>query len=99
MPAMGDLWLHIHCSNFKNRTSVMIYTVEIERLQSTFNAIRFRKQDTLLNKGQNPRHEIQFSRKNLVLLKDLNCQVTDAVTCLQWAQYLSEGLPVIRIII
>jgi len=41
---------------------------------------------------------MQFSRKNLALLTDLNLKFPDAVTRLEWAQYLAEGLTMIRII-
>jgi hypothetical protein len=76
----------------------MIYTIETEQPQSTFNNFRYRKSDTLRNTGQNLRSEMQFSRKNLALLTDLNFKFTDAVTRLQWAQYLAEGQPMTRII-
>lgn len=64
----------------------------------TFNNFRCRKSDTLLNIGQNLRPEMQFSRKNLALLTDLNFKLTDAVASLQWAEYLAEGPPRTRII-
>jgi len=41
---------------------------------------------------------MQFSRKNLALLTDLNFKFTDAVARLQWAQYWQEGPPMTRII-
>ena len=63
----------------------MIYTIETEHQQSTFNTFRLRKSDTLLNIGQNLRSEMQFSWKNLELLKDFNLKFTDVITRLQWA--------------
>lgn len=73
----------------------MICTIETEHTQSTFNNLRCRKSDTLRNIGQDLRSEMQFSRTNLALLTDLNFKFTDAVTRLQWAQYLAENNHVI----
>ena len=93
MPAMLGLSVHIKSQLHGQNCGNDLYdldrapTVEIQHL--SLQKIRHLT-------GQNVRPDKQFSRTNFALLTDINFKLRGAVTRLQWAQYLPEGLPVTR---